>query len=207
MTESHPIEHQNSGIRRSIDLIDSRQAALHFIHWALWWDYFCPGASWNLEIGPLNPCFSWWFQSNIWSLLETWVEKKGKKRNVIDKQATNLVIVLYRLSKIYGDAPIIILNAHEIGIYFKNIYRTIRKWVEDCLICTLMHHQVPIQPERHQNFTDRTWEQALCTLVYGQQHKRKFEAVYKPKTMHQELLFNSYMPKYGTHNTGGNLLT
>ena len=67
-----------------------------------------------------------------------------------------------------------------------------------------LYHGVPASAhpgQRHQNYSDKPWEQALCTLVNGQNYNRKIEAVSEPKIQHQKEYFNSCMPKFRTYNT------
>ena len=44
-----------------------------------------------------------------------------------------------------SDATVKTIYGHEFGVYFGNIFRTMRIWVTDCLICTMVHQQVHIQ--------------------------------------------------------------
>ena len=55
---------------------------------------------------------------------------------------------------------------------------------------------------RHQNCSDKPWEQTLCTLVHEQHHHRKIEAVFEPRIQLQEFNPSCYMPKFVLTTTG-----
>ena len=54
---------------------------------------------------------------------------------------------------------------------------------------------------KHWEYSDKPWEQALCTLVNGQNYNRKLEALSEPKILHQTENYSSCMPKFRTNNT------